>query len=120
MGSIPITRSTIFCAGVAQWQSNSFVKSRPRVRLSPPAPMRISVKVKTKAKKEGVKKLAEGEFLVSANEAPEKGKANRRVVELLAEYFDVAKSNVEIVSGETSKRKIVEIICINNDNKNNP
>jgi len=33
------------------------------------------------------------------------GKANRAVVELLAEYFGVSKTNVQIISGITSRHK---------------
>ncbi len=71
--------------------------------------MKISVKVKTKAKKEGVEKLVSGEFIVSVKEAPEKGKANERVIKLLAEHFKTAKSNIEIISGRTSSRKTIII-----------
>ncbi|MDP2909617.1 MAG: DUF167 domain-containing protein [bacterium] len=71
--------------------------------------MKISVKVKTKARKEGVEEISENQFKISVKEPPEKGKANERVIELLSEFFKTAKSNIEIVSGATSKHKIVEI-----------
>lgn len=35
------------------------------------------------------------------------GAANREVVESLAEYFGVARSAVEILSGESSRSKVV-------------
>jgi hypothetical protein len=79
--------------------------------------MKIFIRVKTKARKEGVEKLDGDEYLVLVKEAPEKGKANKRLIELLADYFNISKSAVEITSGETSKRKIVEIAGINNDSK---
>jgi len=37
------------------------------------------------------------------------GKANRAVVELLAEYFGVSKTNVQIISGITSRHKRFKI-----------
>ena len=40
---------------------------------------------------------------------PEKGKANKAVQKLLAEYFAVEKKQVLIVSGKTSAHKIIEI-----------
>ncbi len=41
--------------------------------------------------------------------APEKGKANAAVVEVLAEALGLPKSALRIVSGETSPLKTVEI-----------
>jgi uncharacterized protein (TIGR00251 family) len=41
--------------------------------------------------------------------APEKGKANKVLVELLAGHFNVKKSCVRIVKGEHSHHKIIEI-----------
>ena len=72
--------------------------------------MKISVKVKTRAKKEGVEELIPGEFIVSVKTAPEKGKANKRVIKFLAEHFKIAKSDIEIISGLTSKRKTISVV----------
>ena len=41
--------------------------------------------------------------------APEKGKANQAVIELLAEALQLPKSAVRIVRGETSTSKLAEI-----------
>ncbi len=40
---------------------------------------------------------------------PEKGKANKALEKLLAKYFGIAKSSVEVVSGSTSRIKTVAI-----------
>ncbi len=71
--------------------------------------MRIKVKAKPKAKKEGVKKLSEELFEVRVNAPPERGKANERIRELLAEYFKVPKSKVKLLRGETSREKVFEV-----------
>jgi uncharacterized protein (TIGR00251 family) len=42
---------------------------------------------------------------VATSSPPEKGKANRAVVGILAGFFDVDKSRVEITGGMTSERK---------------
>ena len=39
----------------------------------------------------------------------EKGKANRELIEKLSKHFHVAKSNVKIISGFTTAKKVVEI-----------
>jgi uncharacterized protein len=41
--------------------------------------------------------------------APERGKANDAVIELLAEAFHIKQNQVTIVSGHTQPRKIVQI-----------
>ena len=71
--------------------------------------MRISIKVKTKAKEEQVKRLGGDNFSVSVKEPPIEGRANEAITKLLAEYFKTSKSKIEIVSGHKSKNKIVEI-----------
>ena len=50
---------------------------------------------------------AEGtEYLkASVTEVPEKGKANAALVKLLAKQFKVAKSAVDLISGETDRCK---------------
>jgi uncharacterized protein len=40
---------------------------------------------------------------------PVDGKANQAVVEYLAELFDVAKSSIAIVSGETGRNKLIAV-----------
>ena len=46
----------------------------------------------------------------SPNKAPpEKGKANKDVVSLVAETFGLTPSDVEILSGETSPDKVVRL-----------
>lgn len=72
--------------------------------------MKIKVKVKTKARVEKVEKIGEGVFSVYVKEAPEKGKANAAVIKTLADYFKVAQSNIKIISGLTSRQKIIKII----------
>jgi len=72
--------------------------------------MKIFVKVKPKAKEEKVEKIDDINFKVSVKESPEKGRANRAVVKTLADYFTVNQTNVRIISGSTSKLKIIEIV----------
>ena len=72
--------------------------------------MLIKVKAKPRSKKEGVKQITKELYEVRVNQPPEKGRANERIKELLAEYFKVPKSKVKLVRGETSKEKIFEIL----------
>jgi hypothetical protein len=71
--------------------------------------MRISIKVSAKSKQNKVIKISADNFKVYVTAAPERGKANEKVIELLAEHFDISKSSVKIVRGETNNKKMIEI-----------
>jgi len=71
--------------------------------------MKISVRVKTRAKAEKVERAAGGNFVIWVKAVPTDGKANRAVLQLLADYFDVAPSSLRIVSGHTNRDKIIAI-----------
>ena len=70
----------------------------------------IKVKVSAGAKTEKIEEVEPGIFKIRVTEQPEKGKANVRVLELVAEYFKVSKSKVFLVSGNTYREKIIDII----------
>jgi hypothetical protein len=40
---------------------------------------------------------------------PDKGKANEELRDVLARWFKVPKSNVELLHGETSHRKVLRV-----------
>ncbi len=71
--------------------------------------MKIKVAIKTNAKQEVVQELEDGSFLVKVNASPVEGKANKRAIELLADYFDRPKTSIALVGGQKSKNKIFEI-----------
>lgn len=47
----------------------------------------------------------DGALKVSVTQVPEKGKANKAIIELLAKALDVRKSQIELVSGATASQK---------------
>lgn len=69
----------------------------------------VSVKVQPRSKAPGVLKLADGSFRVRVVAAPERGRANREVIERLAEFMDVPPSRLKIVRGEASSNKWVRV-----------
>jgi uncharacterized protein YggU (UPF0235/DUF167 family) len=71
--------------------------------------MKIFVEAKTRAKEEKVKKIDKNHFVVFVKEAPEKGKANKAILKLLAHYFKINLSQIRILSGFSFKKKIIEI-----------
>lgn len=65
-------------------------------------------KVKVKLNKDFVE--VEGDKItVGVKAKPEKGKANEELVKKLARHFKVPVLSVRIVSGRTSKRKVIEV-----------
>jgi uncharacterized protein (TIGR00251 family) len=71
--------------------------------------MKISVNVKPNAKQEKIEKVNEGLFLVRVKEKPQEGKANRAVIKVLSEYFEVPQSRIVLLKGQSSREKLFEI-----------
>jgi len=72
--------------------------------------MRITVKIKPNSKEEKVEALSAVEFSARIKAPPREGKANEALIELLAEYFGIAKGRISIVRGHKGREKIVDII----------
>ncbi len=70
--------------------------------------MNIEVKVITNAVKQRVIKEYSG-LKVYVNSSPTKGKANKELREVLSNYYNLPKSNINIVKGIKSRKKIVQI-----------
>jgi uncharacterized protein (TIGR00251 family) len=49
------------------------------------------------------------EIYISIKSPPERGKANKELVKKLSSYFDVPEDKIRIISGLTSRKKIVEV-----------
>ena len=71
--------------------------------------MKISLRVKAGARRNTVTPLGSNTFLVSVTAPPHEGKANVKVVEVLAEYFGRPKRSISILKGAASRIKFVEI-----------
>ncbi len=72
--------------------------------------MDIRVKVIPKSSKtELAGYLPDGTWKIKVAAAPEKGKANRALVEFLAERLKMPKSRIHITSGETSQLKRIHV-----------
>ena len=71
--------------------------------------MKITVKAIPNAKKAEVKEQ-NGVLRVKIDLPPIDGKANKRLIEILAEYFSIPKSRIKIIRGGSSKNKVIEIL----------
>ena len=65
----------------------------------------LSVRAQPRSSKAGIDGLVGDAVKVRVRCAPVDGKANRELVETLADEFGLAKSSVVFKSGETSKQK---------------
>jgi len=70
--------------------------------------MKINVTVTPNAKVSAVVKLDESNYKVKVNAPATEGRANKRLVEVLADYFSVPKSRIRIMKGLNSRKKIIE------------
>ena len=71
--------------------------------------MRLTIKTHPCAKKNRIEILGENQFKIHVTAPPAKGKANRAVLDMLADYFNAPVSRLRIVKGQGSRDKIVEI-----------
>ena len=69
----------------------------------------VKVKVVPNSKKAKVEQTEGGVLRVNVDAPAKEGKANKRLVEILAKYFSKPKSSIRIVKGRTSKNKVIEI-----------
>lgn len=71
--------------------------------------MKVQVTVKPGSKVEKIVEFSDG-LVVYLHARAHDGEANVALVKILADYYDVSKSQVEIIRGQKSHQKVVEII----------
>jgi hypothetical protein len=65
----------------------------------------LPVRAHPAARRNEIRGDHDGALRVAVTQAPEKGKANKAIAALLAKLLGVRKSEVELLSGETSSQK---------------
>jgi uncharacterized protein (TIGR00251 family) len=71
--------------------------------------VKLRLRVSAGAAKTRVLGVHAGALKLSVGTAPEKGKANREVLALVARVFSLPRRGAELVSGETSRDKVVRL-----------
>ncbi len=71
--------------------------------------LKIQVKVIPNSKEAKIKEESEKILKVKVDAPAREGKANKRLIEILARHFSKPKTSIKIVKGLTSKNKVVEI-----------
>jgi uncharacterized protein (TIGR00251 family) len=86
------------------------------IRLEPTSDgVVLSVKAKAGARVNALSGVHDGALKVAVTQAPERGKANRAIIDLLAESLGLRKSQITLLSGETSPQKRFRISEITAD-----
>ena len=68
------------------------------------------MRVSAGARGEKVEVTGDGSLKVRVTAPPEKGKANKRVLQLVAEHFAVPVSQLVLVGGHTKRDKVIELL----------
>jgi len=87
------------------------VKGRPssRQKKQTETSAILSVRIQPRSSKNGVTWMEDGSLKIRLTAPPVDGAANEALVKFLSELLSVSKSQVEIVSGHTSREKRVKI-----------
>jgi hypothetical protein len=72
--------------------------------------MKYNIRVIPRSSKNIITEMPDKTLKIKLTAAPVDNEANKKLINLLSEHFDISKSKIKIVSGLTSKNKIVEII----------
>jgi uncharacterized protein (TIGR00251 family) len=75
----------------------------------------IPVRAKPAARRNAIEGVHEGALRVAVTPAPEKGKANKAIGELIAKTLGVSNARVKLIAGETSPHKRFLITGITKD-----
>ena len=65
----------------------------------------MPVRAQAGARRSGIMGIHDGMLRVAVTVAPEKGKANRAIINVLSDAIGVPKSSIQLLTGETSARK---------------
>ncbi|MGQ9800330.1 MAG: DUF167 domain-containing protein [Candidatus Saccharicenans sp.] len=69
----------------------------------------LVVRVQPRASRQELIRLSETEFRARLLSAPEKGRANQELLELLSDSLHLPRQRLKIIRGESSRVKWVEI-----------
>lgn len=72
--------------------------------------MVIKVKVQTRSHQEKIEETGLDEYKIWVTVPPADNQANEAVIDILAEHFNTAPSNIRIISGYKSTHKLIEVL----------
>jgi hypothetical protein len=72
-------------------------------------PLTFTVQVQPRSSRDEIAGVHDGRLKVRISAPPVEGKANERLIEVIAKAFCVPKSSVEIIKGQHSRVKTIKI-----------
>ena len=75
----------------------------------------VSVRAQPRSSRAGIEGVLADAIKVRIRSAPVDGKANKELIETVADAFDLPKSRVQFKSGETSKTKRIILVGVSPD-----
>jgi uncharacterized protein len=70
---------------------------------------KIIVRVKPNSKQQKIEEVEDGSLKIYLKSSPVNGKANKELIQMLADKYNVPKSHISIRLGLASRQKVVEI-----------
>ncbi len=83
------------------------MKKQPQNNLT------IKIKVEPRSSKSAIVGAYGDALKIKLTSPPVEGKANKELIDLLSKELKIPKKDIEIISGQSSKNKVVRIIGIN-------
>ncbi len=71
--------------------------------------MIVQVKITVGSKKRSIKQDGDGVYSVCVKSLPEQGKANKELLEVIADHFKRPLENVKIVNGHKKRKKLIRL-----------
>jgi uncharacterized protein len=71
--------------------------------------MIIKIKVETNSNKNEVSGVIKNTYFIKVKDCPEKGRANKRLIKILSNYFKKDEKKIKIIFGKNSKNKMVKV-----------
>jgi uncharacterized protein len=76
---------------------------------------KISVQVQPGASKNKIMSFQDGVWRIRIAAPPVEGKANKQLIQFLSDCLGIPKSSITVDKGQTSKRKIVAVLGMNEE-----
>ncbi len=70
---------------------------------------KISVKVQPNAGRNEIVGLVEGVWKIKIGAPPDKGKANKELLDFLSQVLNIRKDSLSLVRGQASHNKVIEV-----------
>src|ERR1700737_3175566 len=81
----------------------------PGTMAAPMPPVRLDVYIQPRASKTELAGLHDGVIKIRIAAPPVENAANRALIDFVAQHLGIAKRSVRVVSGDTSRRKVLEL-----------